>query len=70
MHVGTGIWGMWLAINCSDIWNRVLKAKYLRKLSIADWISKEEHTVQNALIIWNGFLRVLGLNFCVGKLGT
>ena len=51
---------MWMEINGSGLWNMVMEDKYLRKLAMVDWIRKEEHSVQNSLIIWNGFMRVLG----------
>ena len=63
---------MWLALNGIRMWNKVLKMKYFRRLSIADWIRKGSYSVKNSFIIWNGFVRVLdwickSLSWRVGK---
>ena len=32
-----------MEINGNDLWSMVLKAKYLQKLYVVDWLTKEEH---------------------------
>ena len=51
---------LWSTVTGSGIWNRVLKVKYLKTISLTDWLRRGPYFVRNASIIGNGFLRVLG----------
>jgi hypothetical protein len=66
-----GIWGIkylkwfnialilktvWKGICGSGLWGEIIKAKYLRKINLIDWIRCFDMVVVTGSIVWRGFV--------------
>ena len=50
---------LWRVLTVDGIWSRVIKVKYIKKMSVAEWLRKGEYLTTNTSIIWNGFLGIV-----------
>ena len=47
----------WIALNSDGIWHQLLSVKYMKKLPFHAWLREKCFFIQNASIIWKGFLK-------------
>ena len=49
----------WLVLNNSGIWNKLISVKYLKNRPVHIWLREKRFVVQNASILWRGFVETL-----------
>ena len=49
----------WLVLNNSGIWNKLISVKYLKNRPVHIWLREKIFVVQNASILWRGFVETL-----------
>ena len=50
---------LWMVINGRGTWSVIIGHKYVKSLSLDDWLCKQHFLVQGTSYIWNGFIRTL-----------
>ena len=49
----------WLVLNNFGIWNKLISIKYLKNRPVHIWLREKRFVVQNASILWRGFVETL-----------
>ena len=50
---------LWMVLMNNSIWHRVLTSKYLKGLSVVDWLRRKTFGTRRVFVIWKGFLQTL-----------
>ena len=43
----------------NGIWNQIIRKKYLKNLTVEDWLWNKKFTTRGTFHFWNGFIRTL-----------
>ena len=49
----------WRAIHSKGLWFQVLQAKYLKGLTVIEWLRFKSFSTRNVSLFWRGFLQVI-----------